>query len=145
MRYWQELWNLPARYFIPMKVLTFSLLSFLFCLSGTGLFAQSAPQLEAAAFKEKTASGKYLILDVRTAGEYASGHIEGAINLDINRADFQQEAKKLDPNRPVLVYCLSGIRSDRAARVLLSQGVKNVYNLRGGTRAWTAAGLPLIR
>lgn len=128
-----------------MKVFLFTLFFLHLFLTGSRLVAQTVPQLEAPAFKEKIASGKYLILDVRTPAEFASGHIEGAVNLDINRADFQLEAKKLDPNRPVLVYCLSGVRSDRAGRVLLSQGVKNVYNLRGGTRAWTAARLPLIR
>ena len=51
------------------------------------------------------------VLDVRTAEEYQGGHIEDAINIDVNSDSFAREVSKLDKDKPVLVYCRSGKRS----------------------------------
>lgn len=75
------------------------------------------------------------LVDVRTAQEYAEGYIPGAINLDIQRADFDTQAATLDKSHPVAVYCRSGVRSRRAAERLAEQGFV-VYNLDGGITRW---------
>ncbi|WP_205941116.1 rhodanese-like domain-containing protein [Albibacterium indicum] len=83
------------------------------------------------------------VLDVRTAEEYQSGHIEDAVNIDVQKEDFQEKAAKLDKNRPVLVYCRSGKRSMKAASALESMGFKRIVNLDGGMLAWEEADKPV--
>lgn len=108
---------------------------------------QSAPkgsELGARNFKAKTEEIKdEILLDVRTPGEFASGHIKGALNIDWNGDNFEEAVEKLDKNKPVFVYCLSGGRSGMAADVLKNMGFKEVYNLSGGLMKWRAEGLPL--
>ena len=76
-------------------------------------------------------------IDVRTASEYASGHIKSAINVDLFKAsNFKNYFEKLDKEKAVYVYCRSGARSQKAARKLLNMGFEQVYDLRGGYNAW---------
>jgi thioredoxin len=83
------------------------------------------------------------ILDVRTIDEYNNGHIEGAILADISSNLFQEVAAKLDKDKPVFVYCLSGGRSSSAASQLKEMGFKSITNLSGGMLAWQSANLPV--
>ena len=95
-------------------------------------------------FSEKLNSTKdKTLLDVRTAGEVASGVIDSAINIDYNGDNFEAEIEKLDREKPVFVYCKSGGRSGSAMEILKQKGFKTVYNLNGGIMAWTSANLPL--
>lgn len=82
------------------------------------------------------------ILDVRTPGEFAEGHIQNALNIDWNGSSFDAQVSKLDKNTTVFVYCLSGGRSGSAASQLRSNGFKNVLELDGGIMAWRSAALP---
>ena len=103
--------------------------------------AQNVENVEVNQFKQyiDTYQQAY-ILDVRTPREYAAGKIPGSVNININDPQFQQKIAELDPSRPVLVYCLSGGRSSRAANMLANGGFTAVYNLTGGIRAWSASG-----
>lgn len=83
-----------------------------------------------------------LILDVRTAKEYAKGHLPKARNIDWYNEDFMQQVSGYIKSRPVYVYCLSGARSAAAADKLRSAGFNEVYNMEGGIVKWRAAGLP---
>ncbi|MDH5695114.1 MAG: rhodanese-like domain-containing protein [Dehalococcoidia bacterium] len=84
-----------------------------------------------------------VIIDVRTPQEFAEGHIEGAINLDIYSETFRDELNKLDRNKTYLVYCLSGGRSAGALDIMTELGFREVYNMLGGINKWTAEGLPI--
>lgn len=82
------------------------------------------------------------LLDVRTTDEFAAGHLEGAMNIDVNDSAFIQKALvHLNPSRPVAVYCRSGRRSADAARKLAAEGY-SVTNLSGGILAWQAEKMP---
>lgn len=83
------------------------------------------------------------LVDVRTPGEYADGHLKGAINIDINGDDFEHQLAALNKEVPVFVYCRSGGRSTRAASKMESMGFKKVYNMDGGITAWSASGKPV--
>jgi len=83
------------------------------------------------------------ILDVRTSDEYNNGHIEGAILADISSNLFSEVTAKLDKDKPVFVYCLSGGRSSSAASQLKEMGFKSITNLSGGMLAWQSANLPV--
>jgi phage shock protein E len=79
--------------------------------------------------KEAISNGA-IVLDVRTKGEYQTGHIRNSINIPID--NLQQNLKKLNKNRTIITCCASGSRSASAKRILQSNGFENVYN--GG--AW---------
>lgn len=83
------------------------------------------------------------VLDVRTPGEYANGHLHNAQNIDVRDASFTQQLAKLDPSKPVLVYCLAGSRSAKAAGIMASSGFKQVYDMQGGFAKWTAGNKPI--
>ncbi|RWZ88909.1 MAG: hypothetical protein EO766_07140 [Hydrotalea sp. AMD] len=85
------------------------------------------------------------ILDVRTAEEFASGHIDHALQADWLIPDqFQERVKSIDKDKPVYVYCLSGVRSAAAADWLRAHQYKTVYHLAGGIQAWKQADKPLM-
>lgn len=75
-----------------------------------------------------------LLLDVRTAQEYAGGHIPGSVNIPLQELE---RAKSVIPAKdtPVFVHCLSGARSRQAASLLKQAGYLNVQNI-GGISAW---------
>ncbi|MCW5899132.1 MAG: rhodanese-like domain-containing protein [Flavobacteriales bacterium] len=85
------------------------------------------------------------LVDVRTPGEYAAGHLKGAKLMDWNGGQFQKEMTKLDKDKPVLLYCGSGRRSDAALQELEKAGYRDVKHLVGGIQAWTQGGRPVAR
>lgn len=94
-------------------------------------------------FVELIANPDVVILDVRTASEYAEGHIEGAINIDYKQNDFVEKSKAALPkDRTIALYCRSGRRSAGAADLLAKEGYKLV-NLKGGIVAWQEANMPV--
>lgn len=97
-----------------------------------------------AAF-EKAITPKAQLIDVRTPAEFAEGHLKDARNLDWTSGALQAEAAKLDKSAPVLLYCASGRRSAAAREFLSQQGFKDVQDMDGGIRAWTASGKPVVR
>ncbi|MGA1194145.1 MAG: rhodanese-like domain-containing protein [Kiritimatiellia bacterium] len=69
-----------------------------------------------------------LLIDVRTAGEFESGHLKGALNIPYQQADLLQQAAGEDKSRSVVVYCRSGRRSSIAKKSLNEAGYTNVIN-----------------
>lgn len=96
-------------------------------------------------FAKGVEAGKGVLIDVRTDGEFAEGHLKGAKQIDISSNDFEEQLKKLDPEIPVYVYCRSGGRSGRAAHIMKGLGFKEVYNLEGGILAWEAEGKEIAK
>lgn len=80
-----------------------------------------------------------VILDVRTAAEFAGGYIDGARNVPMDA--LGAEIASLDKTKPVLVYCATGSRSVAAMQMLQSAGFEHVYNLTQGIAGWAQAGL----
>lgn len=102
--------------------------------------------LTPAAFKSKLYENPgSLLLDVRTPEETKSGIIDGALNIDFNRPDFEKKIDALDKTKPYFVYCKSGVRSGKAAQLMKSKGFRTVYHLDGGTINWTNSGLKLVK
>lgn len=68
-----------------------------------------------------------IILDVRTTGEFGSGHIKGSINIPVDQ--LQKNLNKFkDKNRPIITCCASGMRSASAKGIFISNGFTNVHN-----------------
>lgn len=84
-------------------------------------------------------------LDVRTAEEYADGHIANTINIDVLKDEFEKKAKATLPKDKVIaVNCRSGKRSKNAARILVKNGFK-VIELDAGYNDWLAKGMPVTK
>lgn len=80
-------------------------------------------------------------IDVRTPEEYRTGHAPKAVNRPLDT--FEKDLAALDREKPVYVICQTGRRSQKAAEMLRNAEFKTIYNVAGGTGAWSAAGLPL--
>ncbi|MBL7809598.1 MAG: rhodanese-like domain-containing protein [Saprospiraceae bacterium] len=92
--------------------------------------------LSGRAFKQQLQETENaVLLDVRTAGEYAGGTIPGAKNIDYLSPAFMQKVEKLDKNATYFLFCRSGNRSGQACKMMLKMGF-NVRNLSGGIGAY---------
>lgn len=90
-------------------------------------------------------SAGYILLDIRTPGEFASGYIEGAINIDYYESNYRDELAKLDRDKVYIIYCRSGNRSGKSLRIMKSLGFKTVYNVLGGINKWKSSGYGLVK
>ncbi len=91
-------------------------------------------------FEKAYIADKTVTIDVRTADEFAQGHLYHAINIDWQKDGFMDEIKEnFNTNLTLAIYCRSGKRSAAAAQALSDAGYK-VLNLTGGYTAWTEAG-----
>jgi rhodanese-related sulfurtransferase len=95
--------------------------------------------------QENHGNPDFIILDVRTSSEFHDGHIEGALNIDVNLPSFSEELEQLDRNATYLVYCRSGSRSRTALRIMDDLGFTSAYHLANGITEWVDAGLPVSR
>lgn len=77
-------------------------------------------------------------VDVRTEKEYLAGHIDDAININVlNETSFNEKIKELDKSKPVYVYCLSGVRSNKASNIMQRLGFMTIYDFSAGWSAWS--------
>lgn len=84
-----------------------------------------------------------VLLDVRTNMEFKNGHISNSGQLNYYSFDFKNNLLLLPKTEPIYLYCNTGYRSDRAARFLVENGYKNVYNLQHGIMDWELQNLPV--
>ena len=99
----------------------------------------SSERIDIATAREMWRAGD-TVIDVRTAEEYACGHIAGALNVPIGILPKRLE---LVPEGPVLTACSMGGRAARASSLLGAAG-RTAFIIDGGTKAWQAAGLPIV-
>lgn len=104
----------------------------------------SGESLDAAAFADLAAADGVVILDVRTPQEFAEGHLEGAVNLDVSSPDFGAGVAELDPAATYAVYCRSGNRSQTAMQQMQGAGITALADLAGGIQAWVDAGNAVV-
>ena len=106
--------------------------------------AQDKEKLSVEEFEMKlnqTPEGQ--VVDVRTPEEFKKNHVKGALNVNINSNEFEKQVAALDKTKPVLIYCLSGGRSAKAAAYMREQGFREVYEMDGGMMKWTAQNKPI--
>lgn len=118
-------------------------IALLLLVSGAA-FGQHKRIINAEEFEKGIEKDQPLILDVRKPDEYAGGHIKNAVNIDWqNSEEFRSKVEKLDKSKPVYIYCLAGVRSEKAAEWLLRNDFNYVIGLEGGIEAWKKAGKPV--
>ena len=108
-----------------------------------GVEAVQLLKTETAAKKADPTKPPLIVLDVRTADEFATQHIPGAINVDFLKADFKAGLAPLPKDQPALVHCAAGGRSAKALEVLKAAGFTKIYHLKDGFKGWIAAGGPV--
>lgn len=92
-------------------------------------------------FKQKINETPGVVIDVRTKGEFDSGHLKMAkFNYDVTNGQFQAKLDSLDKNDTYYLYCRSGNRSGKATQIMKKNGFENVYNI-GGYSSLANAGL----
>lgn len=85
-----------------------------------------------------------VVIDVRTPDEYAAGHLEGALNVDVQAADFTARIAELDPEAGYVLYCRSGSRAGVAADQMAALGFDDVTNAGSLEAAADATGLDVV-
>lgn len=105
--------------------------------------ANSAPDSAASGTTQRNEAVK--IIDVRTPEEFAAGHVEGAVNIDIHSPDFASQIQQLDPQGNYAVYCRSGNRSTQAVQFMADNGFANVTNLGALEQAAQELNLPIVK
>jgi len=83
-----------------------------------------------------------VLIDVRTPGEFAQGHLQGAVNIPVESPDFTAQVLEVAQGAPVELYCRSGNRSAQAAAML--EGL-TVFDLGGYAEAEQVTGLPTVQ
>jgi rhodanese-related sulfurtransferase len=111
--------------------------------SSTG--SATTVNLNVSEFSQKITEPGVIIVDVRTPEEFASGHIEGALNIDFNSGNFANEITRLNPSETYAVYCRSGNRSGVATEQMAELGFVDMYDMQGGILDWEAAGGPVVQ
>jgi rhodanese-related sulfurtransferase len=103
------------------------------------------PEIEAIDLKARLDEhGVMQLIDVRTPGEFAGGHIHGAINVPIHQLRSALPTLEIDRERPVIAVCQTAHRSPPAVRLLRQAGC-NAQQLRGGMTSWNRAKFPTTR
>jgi rhodanese-related sulfurtransferase len=95
--------------------------------------ANMSPQ-EVRDFMNARPRDSFKFLDVRQPKEYEQGHLAGALLMPVR--EVTTRLAELDREKPLLVYCHSGVRSKAACQLLLAEGFREVYNMSGGIVAW---------
>lgn len=85
-----------------------------------------------------------VIVDVRTPSEFAEGHLEGALNLDVSSATFAEDVAALPQDGEYVLYCRSGNRSGQATRLMTDLGYPNVVDAGSVANASKLTGLAVV-
>lgn len=96
-------------------------------------------------FKSELNKKNSVLIDLRTPQEFASGHIQGATNIDFYAKDFESQMYTAGEKSNVFIYCASGNRSGQALKSLNASKFKSISDLSGGIRIWVSAGNPVVK
>jgi rhodanese-related sulfurtransferase len=95
--------------------------------------------------QQRAGQKDFVVLDVRTPGEFSEGHLAGAMNVDLLAPDFAARLSALDRGKIYLVYCRTGNRSTKAVHTMEQLGFRSVYHMVSGIIGWEKKGLTLSR
>jgi len=131
-------------------LLGLAVLAFLVAGIGTGAARGDAtrnlgPGEAEALIRENAGKKDFVVLDVRSPGEFARGHIEGAVLVDYRSPGFREEMAGRDRAKTYLVYCRTGNRSVGALKIMRELGFHSYYHLEGGIKRWQEEGLHVVR
>ncbi|MEO8108348.1 MAG: rhodanese-like domain-containing protein [Actinomycetes bacterium] len=114
-------------------------------LTGCSTSSDAIADVDVAQAQRIVDDGNAVILDVRTPDEFAAGHLQGAININVESSDFDAKVAGLDESAETLVYCQTGNRSGVATDQMAELGFTDMSDLQGGIEAWAAAGESVVQ
>lgn len=101
----------------------------------------SATKMDPQTIKQKIEQDSGIVIDVRTAEEYADGHlVKAKHNWDVMSGEFEEKLDSLDKDQTYYLYCRTGNRSGKATKIMKQQGFENAHNI-GGYQELVNAGL----
>lgn len=104
------------------------------------------PEVSVEEVHQRLQAGEPLaVIDVRDPDEYREGFVEGAVHVSRGFLEFKIQDLYPDPDTPIVLYCLSGLRSLLAAKALQDLGYRRVASMAGGIRRWKELRLPLVK
>lgn len=101
--------------------------------------AACSPAAEPVGLAEGT-----IVIDVRTPEEFATGHLEGALNINVQSPDFMAQVSELDPEAEYFIYCRSGNRSGQAISQMANMGFTSMINGGSVEDASSYSGIPVV-
>nr|WP_299382619.1 rhodanese-like domain-containing protein [Allomuricauda sp.] len=116
--------------------LLFSAVCCLFFCSCQSQKEEGVKKIDKATVKSDVIGKDVQFIDVRTPKEYLNGHIDDAVNMNVNDPGFKDQILQLDKEQPVYLYCKMGGRSNRAAQLLQEMGFQTIYDYSGGYKDW---------
>ena len=87
----------------------------------------------------------FAVLDIRTPGEFQSGHLPGAILIDLYSQTFVDQLSRLDKEKTFLIYCRTGNRSTKSLEIFKKLKFQKVYHMSTGIRAWQSEGFGVVK
>ena len=136
------------------KLIVFAILVVIICL-GFVLTSQSDPDSkhitaisakEAAELIDKhDEESEFVILDIRTPGEFKSGHLAESVLIDFYSQTFAENLSRLNKEKTYLIYCRSGNRSSKSLEILKKLKFQKVYHMASGIRSWQSEGFPVVK
>ena len=136
------------------KLTAFTIPTFIICLGFLlpSLRAQDSNRIIAVSAKEAAAlidkhngDNEFTILDIRTPGEFQSGHLARSIPIDFYSQTFAQQLNRLDKTKTYLVYCRTGNRSTKSLELFKQLKFQKVYHMASGIRAWKSEGFEVVK
>ena len=128
------------KYIIPAVLILLTIVGYQVYRRGiyTFLGNSNLERVDALEAEKLLSKNSYTILDVRDENEFEVSHINGALRYE------EHLLENLDPNKPLLVYCTIGVRSNRLAKSLADLGFKKIIELKDGLIGWSNAQLPMV-
>lgn len=102
-------------------------------------------EVDSKEFSSNINKNSGIVLDVRTLGEYKSGHLKDALLIPIQSLSNRLKELKGKEDTPIYIYCRSGNRSTVASKILIDAGFNKIYNLRAGINDWKRAGFSVVK
>jgi rhodanese-related sulfurtransferase len=131
--------------FLITSIVIFSIATTGFGGMKRGTLKDVSPDEAYELIQKRNGSSDFVILDVRTPGEYEGGYIEDALNIDFYNDGFKSELRELERDKAYLIYCRSGNRSGRTLDMMKQLGFKEVYNIEGGMLKWLNNNYPVVQ
>jgi phage shock protein E len=92
-----------------------------------------------------TVGADTIVIDVRTPAEYSEGHLDGAVNIDVQDPNFGTILSQLPTDGDYVVYCRSGNRSAQAVEIMKAAGFTNVVDAGGVSEASSSTGIKVVQ
>jgi rhodanese-related sulfurtransferase len=136
------------------KHIIYAIPIFIICLGFIlpSLSAQDSTRIIAVSAKEAAdlidkhvGDSDFAVLDIRTPGEFQSGHLKSAILIDFYSQTFADQLSRLDKEKKFLIYCRSGNRSARSLEIFKKLKFQKIYHMANGISTWNSEGFPVVK